>query len=574
MKIFLLISTTLFLFIELSFSQQVPTYQMQPYKDSTNTLYWNKHQEVFISVSTTKNGKKENLTSTTPKYDNPFFFDTEGVNYIRTRWAVDKKTKEAILPKQEIQWSIYADSKAPNTKLYFTDNDSNDLGNKKIYGKNLKIVLKATDKLSGLKIINYSINNSEYKPFTEEIIIEKQGEHTLNYFSVDNVGNVEKLVSKKFSIDIESPVSNCTIQGISSDGKKVFSIATKIYINANDNISGVAKTYYSIDGENKKLYNGKKIPLSNVSNGTHKIDYYSIDKVNNIEETKVLEFYLDKISPLVSSDILGDRFVVNEKVYFSGKTKLKLTAIDNRAGVKNIRYAINKNKFQKYTRPFYLPSKQGVHTIKYFAADSVENSTGRDSYSHKISKYFVDLTGPSLSYKVTDEKFYARDTLFIGKNAKIHLKAYDKECGLKYISYSVDGEQREHKYIKPFSIEFKKGLHKIEYFGYDNVNNRNIAEFSVYTDAEGPEIKYIFSIKSIGNKDGLKVYPNYAMLFLSAYDRLTDISKIYYSLNGQPEILFTKFIKGFKENEVNTIKIRAYDILNNLTTTEYKFFIK
>jgi len=73
-------------------AQEVPKYEKGPYRDSANKLFWNKSQEVFISLSPTKGGKQEVLESEVSKdYTDPFYFDTEGLNYIRTKWAIDKK---------------------------------------------------------------------------------------------------------------------------------------------------------------------------------------------------------------------------------------------------------------------------------------------------------------------------------------------------------------------------------------------------------------------------------------------------------------------------------------------------
>jgi hypothetical protein len=72
---------------------------------------------------------------------------------------------------------------------------------------------------------------------------------------------------------------------------------------------------------------------------------------------------------------LGDRFIVDERVYFSGRTKLKITAIDNKVGIKKVMYSVNEEAFSAYAEPFYLPARQGTHTIKYHAIDSLDNRT-------------------------------------------------------------------------------------------------------------------------------------------------------------------------------------------------------
>ena len=93
-------------------------------------------------------------------------------------------------------------------------------------------------------------------------------------------------------------------------------------------------------------------------------------------------------------------------------------------------------------------------------------------------------------------------------------------------------------------------------------------------DNEGPAINYKFSIVTIGQKEGLEIYPNYASMFLTIQDKLTGISKIYYSLNGKPELTYRNYIKGFQKGKINTVKVRALDKLNNETIQEIKFFIE
>jgi len=581
MKKFIL-SVTILIISTMVAAQDMPKYEMHPYRDSVNRLYWNKHQEVFISLSTTKDGKKENLESEiSSEYDNPFFFDTEGLNFIRTHWAVNKNTKKAVVPQKELLWEVYADGKAPLTKSSFSTVPKSFTPDKQIYGKGLIITLSAKDVVSGVQITNYSLNGAAYAQYKEPIKIDEEGKHSLKYFSADNVGNVEDFTEKTFYVDITTPVTNSTISGVNIEKGNIISLQTKIYFNPTDDISGVSKTFYSVDDGRQILYNGKNIPLSALKDGEHIIKFYSVDKVKNEEEMQTFEFYLDRTAPITASDVLGDRFIVGEQIYFSGRTKLKLTAVDNKSGVKDVLYSINGGKFTSYNDPFYLPSKQGLHIVKYYATDNTENVTmGEDigtnykEYKLNVDKIYVDLTGPTLNHSISGNKFYTRDTVFISPKTKIKLIAKDGESGLNYISYSIDNTQKETKYDKAFSVNVTSGLHKIEYFGYDNVNNRNIGQFLIFMDNEGPIINYKFSIVPIGIQNGLEVYPNYASMFITIQDKLTGVTKIYYSLNGKPEVLYKNYIKGFQKDKINIVKVRAFDKLNNITILEIKFYIK
>ena len=48
------------------------------------------------------------------------YLDTEGINYIRSKWAVDPASGETITPKREVLMEMYADGLAPRTTLNFS----------------------------------------------------------------------------------------------------------------------------------------------------------------------------------------------------------------------------------------------------------------------------------------------------------------------------------------------------------------------------------------------------------------------------------------------------------------------
>ena len=148
--------------------------------------------------------------------------------------------------------------------------------------------------------------------------------------------------------------------------------------------------------------------------------------MDNKEEVKVFDFYFDKTAPIMAADILGDRFIAVDQVYFSGRTKLKLTAVDNKVGVKEIMYSINDEPYQKYEQPFYLPSVSGVHTVRYYSVDNLANKSTSDvkgssslEFKHNVNKVYVDLTGPDISQRYQGRYHVSRDTVFINAETKI-----------------------------------------------------------------------------------------------------------------------------------------------------------
>ena len=552
------------------------------YTDEEGNLYWPKTKPIYIFIADNPEGEnKTKLESKmTKKYVNPFYFDTEGINYIRTRHAVDPKTKQLLVPKVEIMFEIYADSRPPittmtlkNTSTYFDPKTK-----KNYYGKNLQINLSAKDALSGVQNTYIKLGDKDFEIYTGTVNLNQGGSYEVQYYSVDNVGNVERknlnqLRSQNFIVDTEPPKIYYNITGISTADSTV-SASSHIYFNAEDSLSGVKAIYYRInEGEYQQYIFKQFLNLKNFKDGPYTIDYYSVDNVDNVASPQSFSFYFDNTAPILSSDILGDKFIVGDKVYFSGRTKLHLTAVDNRAGVKDIMYSINDRSFQKYFKPFYLPNIAGTHTVRYYAIDSILNQEKYDKIDHQVNRIYVDLTGPSLKTVLEGPTFKVRDTVYISGKTKIRIKGLDLESGLKQITYKLDNDTEEILYEDGISIE-EDGFHHLRYFGYDNVNNRNRGEITFTVDNGGPEVFIHFSIPYTNQRDSMNVYPSSLQVYLGASDQKTGAKNIAYTINNGPIKKYMGMIEGFEIGKQYILKIIATDKLDNETAEEFEFIIE
>jgi hypothetical protein len=198
---------------------------------------------------------------------------------------------------------------------------------------------------------------------------------------------------------------------------------------------------------------------------------------------------------------------------------------------------------------------------------------GAEEYKHNINLVFLDLTGPDISHSISGPSFKSSNDLFIGPLTYIHLLGQDQQSGLQYLSYSIDGTLAETRYDKPFSLNTTSGSHKIEMFGYDNVNNRNINQMTVLFDGAPPKILPNFSVGSLGQKESLPVYPGHMVMFLAATDELVGNDKIYYQINSNPEQLYTNAISGWQPGKKYEIKIRALDKVGNESSQAVAFYI-
>lgn len=576
MKNILLLSLLLISFV--SQSQQSPTH----YVDTTGTLYWRKSTPVYLFVSDAPDGESVRLKSkVTPQYADPFFLDTEGLNYIRSRNAVDKESMR-IVPDTEVMYEIYADGIAPVTSISYGNLSKYTVDGIIYYQAGLTIDLEAKDQMSGVRKLEYAINNAPFSAYSKTLTFTKPGAYVVKFRSEDQVGNQEEVNTLEFTIDGEPPISDFNVNGITSDN--VVATTSKMYFLSVDSLSGTSFIQYKFDANKFMKYNGSDLPLAELEEGEHTVTYFAEDFVGNKEAEQNFTFFLDKSAPLMVADVLGDRFIVDDEIYFSGRTKLKLTAVDNKVGVKEIMFSVDGAEFKKYDQPFYLPSISGVHVVKYYSVDNLQNSTadsksaryigqgGYEQFKHNVNKFYVDLTGPVINHVVLEYAFTRSDSLFIGPYSKIKLNGADPESGLKKLTYNLVGSVGEVDYTEPFNLA-EEGYKTINYYGYDNVNNRNVAKFGFYLDATPPDIFIQFNTGSIESKETKLVYPVTSGIFLSATDKTSGVSSVTYSIDGSDfrsyAGLITKFNKGKHE-----LVVKAKDFLNNEAIKEITFFIK
>lgn len=570
----------IFLFPVLLFGFQVFAQEKQEHKPKTyraedGKFYVQKNLPLYLFLSNSAQsppGEMNLLRSeSTPQVGNPLYLAHEGLNIIRTPWAVDAQSRNLVLPRRYVKFEVYADSKAPETELLFKKAPIFRSRTEIFAGKGLEIDLSVKDQTAGVENTFLSLNGKAFQPFAQAKKIETQGEFELKFYSVDNVGNAEKIQHQRFVSDLTPPQTRHQLMG-EDVYENIVSASGHLKLLATDELSGVENSFYTIDQAPTRRFS-RNIPVGKLANGLHTISYYSIDKVENREKQQEFEFFVDKKPPIVVGEVLGNFFVVNGKSFSSGLSKFKITAIDNRAGVKAIYYSINKGEYQPYEKPFYLPRTRGTLAINFYAIDYVNNKGSSSNESSRTQATYMDLTGPELNHSFRGETFKARDTLFISPETQIVLSANDSESGLQSINYRID-QKEEKQYDKPFSIA-EGGYHYIDFVGYDNVENLNRSDFFVVVDSQAPEIKLIFSTSPVGqeteNGQTIPVYPDYVMLFVAATDARTGTREIAYRLNQSRPKPFESVISNFQKGRRYVVEVIAKDLLGNTQTREFVF---
>jgi uncharacterized protein YjbJ (UPF0337 family) len=106
----------------------------------------------------------------------------------------------------------------------------------------------------------------------------------------DKAGNTVGATVKGIKIDRHAPSTDAT----APSGWQSSDVTVKL--SATDNLSGVADTYYTVDGGTQRT--GTAVSVT--SEGTHKVTYWSVDKAGNIETAGTATVLVDKTAPTIT----------------------------------------------------------------------------------------------------------------------------------------------------------------------------------------------------------------------------------------------------------------------------------
>lgn len=558
-------------------AQEPAKHPAKMYKAPDGKLYTNKEMPVYlwISGSGDESATKIRLESQQhAKYTNPFYFDTEGLNTVRSPSLVDTATRQVVWPLQDIVFEVYTDSRPPRTTLRCQGGGLLERGGKRYVSGEARVTLEATDALSGVEATYVSVDGGPYQPYQGPLTLADEREHMLRYYSVDHVGNAEQPRQAAVVVDRSKPRTQVRVEGDSHG--EVVSGRSRLALAADDaGGSGVRATRYALDAQPARRYDAP-IAMAAVAEGEHTLRYWSEDHMGNAEDTAAWRFYVDKSAPMAVEEVVGGKFVSGGVEYSSGRGKYKITAMDNKAGVREIRYSVNGGPYQPYTEPFALDAAKGAFAVRTVVVDNVGNrAEGGAEGGGKATRRYVDMAGPRLGHKIEGASFAYRDTVYVGPGSRVALAGSDSESGMAGLEYADNGGPAQ-PYGGPFALE-GEGAHSVAYTGYDKVGNTNMARLEAVVDARAPEIRADFSVPPVGSKvvsdSPVDVYPRHVNLFLSATDDRSGLSRLTYSLGGAQQQPYAAPIKGFAPGSDVKVEVVATDMVGNASRRTIQFSV-
>lgn len=407
-------------------------------------------------------------------YEKGFTFDEE-VDRSYSYYAEDNIGCRSVI--KELQIKI--DDTPPVTKQN-TNREIVLIGDKYYADSRYLFSWEAVDNKCGVKNISVKINGKGID--STEFRIMEDGEYLIEYFSTDNLGNVEEVNSIHVTSpipDITPPVSELlySYDPVIINSELYFKSDVNIIIKSEDIIgqndsyaSGIQSIYYSINNSSYNEFTGSPISLVE---GIYSISFYAVDDIGNTEEAKSLKIVIDDTSPITELTIPdSDSITLDEIVYIHSKDNINLSSNDSLSGVDKIYYRVGEdNSWNEYVNEFKL--EIGEHTIEYFSLDKLQNKETVKSVSFSVQNYYssneyqnvVDIT---LYKDIKSYNINSNNIAYILNDDKKHIYISDiHNSGIDLYSKAlrITSLPKERA-----SLSFSNDIIAVEELDFDNSN--------------------------------------------------------------------------------------------------------
>ena len=348
---------------------------------ANNTGWRTTGQSVTLTATDAQSGVKATYYTVdggaTTTYTKPFTVSTSGTHTVKY-WSVD------VAGNTEAQHTGYVniDTTAPVTAA--TGLQANNHSGWATTSQS--VTLTPTDAQSGVTATYYTIDAGSQLLYTGPFLVGGNGSHTVTYYSVDAAGNVEATNTGYVNIDTAPPVTTAT--GLQASGSSGWQNTSQLVtLTPSDPLSGVAHTYYTVNGGGAQTYT---VPFTVSATGTNTIVYWSVDAMNNTEAHNTGYVNIDLLAPTVASDA--------DSAWHTTAVTVHLTANDTGgSGLAGTQYRLlgSGTWLTATGNAFTVPaptdgSNDGVHTYQFQALDNAGNVSATGSCT-----VWIDATPPT-----------------------------------------------------------------------------------------------------------------------------------------------------------------------------------
>jgi Bacterial Ig-like domain len=209
------------------------------------------------------------------------------------------------------------------------------------YGDDVQWTLTGLDEAggSGVREIDYSfdLGATWTRQLGSKVTVSPVGEGSLSlqYYAVDNAGNVSTTSTVNWNVDRTAPITKASFSG--QFGNAGWFIGRIILsLKASDSLSGVAQTFYRLNGGTEVLYKGPVVLPTNTTTLTIR----SVDRAGNSEPPTTQAIKFDVSLPTISTVTFNPATIPNLGAGKVSSIDLSVKASDVGSGVSGISYAV------------------------------------------------------------------------------------------------------------------------------------------------------------------------------------------------------------------------------------------
>jgi uncharacterized cupredoxin-like copper-binding protein len=271
------------------------------------------------------------------------------------------------------------------------------------------VTLSATDAESGVKSVEYKLDDGAWTAYTAAISVNTPGEHMVSYRATDNANNVSDEGMVMFTVvqeDTTAPTVTGQVVG-EQDANGAYVGSAMVTLSATDTGSGVASVEYKLDSGAWTAYTSA-VQVS--TPGAHTVLYRATDQAGNVSAEGTLTFTVvagsvDTTPPSVSAAVTGNQ---NSNWEYVDAAQITITALDTGSGVGSVEYKLDGGAWTTYTAPVTVDA-EGDHTFAYRATDVAGNVSAELTGSFAVVE---DSPGQGPDVCPSSD---VRDTVFVGE---------------------------------------------------------------------------------------------------------------------------------------------------------------
>ena len=278
------------------------------------------------------------------------------------------------------------------------------------------VTITASDDTS-IAATYYRENAGAVMTYTAPFLVSAAGTTTIDFWSVDDVGNIEPTQTADIRIDLVDPLT------IDDSPPGWVNYDVDLSLMATDDMSGVALTEWWTD--TAPMPEAYMDPIEISVEGTRNVYYRSTDVAGNVEVTRTATVGIDKTDPWSWDDTPMD--------WQSAPFDVTIEASDTVSGIAGIDVTVTAPSSGVTTSTAMSElttvtvSEDGTTTVEYTAYDNAGNSDGP-----WMTWAYLDTTEPTVSVTVDPASWSSTPVT-------VTIEATDTLSGMDEILYWVGG---------------------------------------------------------------------------------------------------------------------------------------